>query len=449
MMFDFDVFVIGAGSGGVRAARMAAGEGARVAIADDCALGGTCVNVGCVPKKLYTYASHFSHDFENAKGFGWKLGSATFDWPKLVNNKKTEISRLNDIYANLLNNSGAHIIRGYAYLKDPHTVTVNGTDYTAKRIIIATGGTPNIPNVDYADLLISSDEIFDLPKFPQRLLVVGAGYIALEFACIFQGLGSQVQVSYRGDLIMRSFDDDVRRFLDQEMRKQGIDIHYQSQVSNVVRQPDQSLLVTFLDGNQTEVDQVLMAIGRKPRLTGIGLEKLGIKTTAQGTIAVNQKFQTNIDSVYALGDVTGGIELTPVALAEAMTLVNHWYGDGTKTMEYDLVPTAVFTQPNIGTIGLTEEQALKKHGKITIYRSDFKPMKHTLSGSDERSFMKLIVDAITDRVIGLHIVGEGAGEMLQGFAVAIKAGATKADFDATIGIHPTSAEELVTMRTPS
>ena len=449
MMFDFDVFVIGAGSGGVRAARMAAGEGARVAIADDRALGGTCVNVGCVPKKLYTYASHFSHDFENAKGFGWKLGSATFDWPKLVNNKKTEISRLNDIYANLLNNSGAHIIRGYAYLKDPHTVTVNGTDYTAKRIIIATGGAPNIPNVDYADLLISSDEIFDLPKFPQRLLVVGAGYIALEFACIFQGLGSQVQVSYRGDLIMRSFDDDVRRFLDQEMRKQGIDIHYQSQVSNVVRQPDQSLLVTFLDGNQTEVDQVLMAIGRKPRLTGIGLEKLGIKTTAQGTIAVNQKFQTNIDSVYALGDVTGGIELTPVALAEAMTLVNHWYGDGTKTMEYDLVPTAVFTQPNIGTIGLTEEQALKKHGKITIYRSDFKPMKHTLSGSDERSFMKLIVDAITDRVIGLHIVGEGAGEMLQGFAVAIKAGATKADFDATIGIHPTSAEELVTMRTPS
>ena len=449
MMFDFDVFVIGAGSGGVRAARMAAGEGVRVAIADDRALGGTCVNVGCVPKKLYTYASHFSHDFENAKGFGWKLGSATFDWPKLVNNKKTEISRLNDIYANLLNNSGAHIIRGYAYLKDPHTVTVNGTDYTAKRIIIATGGTPNIPNVDYADLLISSDEIFDLPKFPQRLLVVGAGYIALEFACIFQGLGSQVQVSYRGDLIMRSFDDDVRRFLDQEMRKQGIDIHYQSQVSNVVRQPDQSLLVTFLDGNQTEVDQVLMAIGRKPRLTGIGLEKLGIKTTAQGTIAVNQKFQTNIDSVYALGDVTGGIELTPVALAEAMTLVNHWYGDGTKTMEYDLVPTAVFTQPNIGTIGLTEEQALKKHGKITIYRSDFKPMKHTLSGSDERSFMKLIVDAITDRVIGLHIVGEGAGEMLQGFAVAIKAGATKADFDATIGIHPTSAEELVTMRTPS
>ena len=449
MMFDFDVFVIGAGSGGVRAARMTAGEGARVAIADDRALGGTCVNVGCVPKKLYTYASHFSHDFENAKGFGWQLGSATFDWPKLVNNKKTEISRLNDIYANLLNNSGAHIIRGYAYLKDPHTVTVNGTDYTAKRIIIATGGAPNIPNVDYADLLISSDEIFDLPKFPQRLLVVGAGYIALEFACIFQGLGSQVQVSYRGDLIMRSFDDDVRRFLDQEMRKQGIDIHYQSQVTNVVRQPDQSLLVTFLDGNQTEVDQVLMAIGRKPRLTGIGLEKLGIKTTAQGTIAVNQKFQTNIDSVYALGDVTGGIELTPVALAEAMTLVNHWYGDGTKTMEYDLVPTAVFTQPNIGTIGLTEEQALKKHSKITIYRSDFKPMKHTLSGSDERSFMKLIVDAITDRVIGLHIVGEGAGEMLQGFAVAIKAGATKADFDATIGIHPTSAEELVTMRTPS
>jgi len=448
MTFDFDVFVIGAGSGGVRAARMAAGEGARVAIADDHALGGTCVNVGCVPKKLYTYASHFSHDFENAKGFGWSLGSAKFDWPTLVANKKTEISRLNGIYANLLTNSGAQIIRGYASLKDKHTVTVNGIDYTAQRIVIATGGTPNIPDVDYANLLISSDEIFDLAEFPKRLLVVGAGYIALEFACIFQGLGSQVQVSYRGDLIMRSFDDDVRRFVDQEMRKQGIEMNYQSQVTNVLRQSDKSLLVTFADGSTKEVDQVLMAIGRKPRLSGIGLDTLGIMTTDKGTIAVNEKFQTNISNVYALGDVTGGIELTPVALAEAMVLVNHWFGDGKKRMDYELIPTAVFTQPNVGTIGLTEHQALQKHGDISIYRSEFKPMKHTLSGSDERSFMKLIVDLSTDKVVGLHIVGEGAGEMLQGFAVAMKAGATKADFDGTIGIHPTSAEELVTMRTP-
>ncbi len=449
MKFDFDVFVIGAGSGGVRAARMAAGEGARVAIADDRALGGTCVNVGCVPKKLYTYASHFSHDFENAKGFGWNLAATKFHWPTLVANKKTEISRLNGIYANLLDNSGAQIIRGYASLKDKNTVTVDGTDYTAERIVIATGGAPNIPDVDYAELLISSDEIFDLTEFPKRLLVVGAGYIALEFACIFQGLGSQVQVSYRGDLIMRSFDTDVRRFLDQEMRKQGIEIHYQSQVGSVVRQSDNSLLVTFLDGSSTEVDQVLMAIGRNPRVAGIGLKKLGIETTAQGTIAVNHKFQTNVPNIYALGDVTGGIELTPVALAEAMVLVNHWYGDGAKEMDYDLIPTAVFTQPNIGTIGLTEDQAMDQHGEITVYRSDFKPMKHTLSGSDERSFMKLIVDSATDKVVGLHIVGEGAGEMLQGFAVAMKVGATKADFDATIGIHPTSAEELVTMRTPS
>jgi glutathione reductase (NADPH) len=449
MKFDFDVFVIGAGSGGVRAARMAAGEGAKVAIADDNALGGTCVNVGCVPKKLYTYASHFSHDFENAKGFGWSLSAATFHWPTLVANKKTEISRLNGIYAKLLDNSGAQIIRGYAILKDANTVTVDGTDYTAERIVIATGGTPNIPDVDYAHLLISSDEIFDLLEFPKRLLVVGAGYIALEFACIFQGLGSQVQVSYRGDLIMRSFDDDVRRFVDQEMRKQGIEMNYQSQVSNVVQQADGSLLVTFADGTNIEVDQVLMAIGRKPRLAGIGLENLAIETTSKGTIAVNDKFQTNIDNVYALGDVTGGIELTPVALAEAMTLVNNWYGDGTKRMDYKLIPTAVFTQPNVGTIGLTEQQARQEHGEITVYRSDFKPMKHTLSGSDERSFMKLIVDNVSDRVIGLHIVGEGAGEMLQGFAVAMKAGATKADFDATIGIHPTSAEELVTMRQPS
>jgi glutathione reductase (NADPH) len=449
MKFDFDVFVIGAGSGGVRAARMAAGEGASVAIADDRALGGTCVNVGCVPKKLYTYASHFSHDFENAKGFGWSLAATKFHWPTLVANKKTEISRLNGIYANLLDNSGAQIIRGYASLKDKNTVTVDGTDYTAERIVIATGGAPNIPDVDYAELLISSDEIFDLTEFPKRLLVVGAGYIALEFACIFQGLGSQVQVSYRGDLIMRSFDQDVRHFLDQEMRKQGIEIHYQSQVGNVVRQSDNSLLVTFLDGSSTEVDQVLMAIGRNPRVAGMGLEKLGIEATAKGTIAVNHKFQTNIPNIYALGDVTGGIELTPVALAEAMVLVNHWYGDGAKEMDYDLIPTAVFTQPNIGTIGLTEDQAIDQHGEITVYRSDFKPMKHTLSGSDERSFMKLIVQSATDKVVGLHIVGEGAGEMLQGFAVAMKVGATKADFDATIGIHPTSAEELVTMRTPS
>lgn len=449
MNYDFDVFVIGAGSGGVRAARMAASQGAKVAIADDKALGGTCVNVGCVPKKLYTYASHFSHDFENSKGFGWELGKANFNWPKLVENKKHEIKRLNGIYGNILDNSGAQIIRGHAHLKDEHTVVVGNDEYRAERIVIATGGTPNIPACDYTDLLISSDEIFDLAEFPKRLLVVGAGYIALEFACIFQGLGSQVQVSYRGDLIMRSFDQDVRQFVDQEMRKQGIVMNYHSELANVAKQADKSLLVTFKDGTSLEVDQVLMAIGRNPRIAGLGLEQLGIETTAKGTIAVNENFQTNIDNIYALGDVTGGIELTPVALAEAMVLVNHWYGDDSKTMDYELIPTAVFTQPNVGTIGLTEAQAKQKWGDISVYRSDFKPMKHTLSGSDERSLMKLIVANENDKVVGLHIVGEGAGEMLQGFAVAMKMGATKADFDATIGIHPTSAEELVTMRTPS
>ncbi len=449
MSYDFDVFVIGAGSGGVRTARMAAAAGAKVAVADDRALGGTCVNVGCVPKKLYTYASHFSHDVANAAGFGWQVAPVKFDWPTLVANKKQEISRLNAIYSNLLNNSGAQIIAGYAELKDAHTVTVSGQDYTAQRIVIATGGTPNIPAVDYADLLISSDQIFDLPEFPKRLLVVGAGYIALEFACIFQGLGSQVEVSYRGDLIMRGFDQDVRQFVDQEMRKQGIALTYQSQIKNVEKQADGSLLVTFNDGSSRQVDQVLMAIGRNPRLQGIGLERVGVQTTASGTIAVNDKFQTNINSIYALGDVTGGIELTPVALAEAMTLVNHWYGDGSKNMDYEFIPTAVFTQPNVGTIGLTEQQARDQYPQIDVYSSDFKPMKHTLSGCNERSFMKLIVDKASDRVIGLHIVGEGAGEMLQGFGVAIKAGATKADFDATIGIHPTSAEELVTMRVPN
>jgi len=449
MSYDFDVFVIGAGSGGVRTARMAAAAGAKAAVADDRALGGTCVNVGCVPKKLYTYASHFSHDVENAAGFGWQVPPVKFDWQTLVANKKQEISRVNTIYGNLLNNAGVQIIDGYAQLKDAHTVTVSGQDYTAQRIVIATGGTPNIPAVDYADLLISSDQIFDLPEFPNRLLVVGAGYIALEFACIFQGLGSQVEVSYRGDLIMRGFDQDVRQFVDQEMRKQGIALNYQSQIENVEKKADGSLLVTLNDGSSRHVDQVLMAIGRNPRLQGIGLERVGIETTDSGTIAVNDKFQTNINSIYALGDVTGGIELTPVALAEAMTLVNHWYGDGSKNMDYEFIPTAVFTQPNVGTIGLTEQQARDKYPQIDVYSSDFKPMKHTLSGSDERSFMKLIVDKESDRVIGLHIVGDGAGEMLQGFGVAINAGATKADFDATIGIHPTSAEELVTMRVPN
>ena len=447
MDFEFDLFVIGAGSGGVRAARMAAGKGMRVAVADNKALGGTCVNVGCVPKKLYTYASHFGHDFHAAKGFGWQVYSPDFHWPDLVQAKKQEILRLNGIYGNLLANSGVTIIDGFAHLLDANHVSVNGQSYSAKHILLATGSKPSIPSESWAEHTITSDQIFDLDEFPQRLLVVGAGYIALEFACIFNGLGSQVYVSYRGDSVLRGFDHDVRQFMDSELAKQGVNVHYQTNIK-AIEKTSQGLLVNLDNGDSLEVDQVLVAMGRTPNLANIGLEQLGIEQQQNHTIKVNETFNTNIPSIYALGDVTGGPQLTPVALAEAMTLVDHLYGDNQKTMDYSNIATAVFTYPNIGCVGLTEAEARAKYTDIDIYRSDFRPMKHTLSGSDERSLMKLIVDKATDRVLGVHVVGEGAGEILQGFAVALKCGATKAQFDQTIGIHPTAAEELVTMREP-
>ena len=447
MSFDFDLFVIGAGSGGVRAARMSAAKGVRVAVADDKALGGTCVNVGCVPKKLYTYASHYGHDFHDAAGFGWEVEQAKFNWPTLVANKKSEISRLNGIYGNMLDNSGVEILQGFAQITGPNEVSVNGNSYTAKHILLATGGKPFVPHSDWAEHVITSDQVFDLAEFPKRLFVVGAGYIALEFACIFKGMGSKVDVTYRGDSVLRSFDEDVRQFMDQELAKQGIDIHYNSNIEHISK-TDTGLLVQLDNGYEHEVDQVLMAIGREPRLTNVGLDKVGVEQHANGTIKVNDVFQTNVPSIYALGDVIGGMELTPVALAEAMTLVDHLYGDDKRRMDYDNIATAVFTQPNIGTVGLTEQQARDRYTDVQIFRSEFRPMKHTLSGSGERNLMKLIVDADSDRVLGVHVVGDAAGEILQGFAVALKCGATKAQFDQTIGIHPTAAEELVTMREP-
>lgn len=447
MNFDFDLFVIGAGSGGVRAARMAAGKGARVAVADDKALGGTCVNVGCVPKKLYTYASHYGHDFHDAAGFGWQLEQPEFNWSTLVANKKAEISRLNGIYGNMLNNSGVQVLQGFAQITGPNQVSVNGQTYSTKYILVATGGKPFVPHADWAQHVITSDQVFDLAEFPKRLFVVGAGYIALEFACIFKGMGAKVDVTYRGDSVLRSFDEDVRKFMDQELAKQGIDIHYHSNIEHISK-TDTGLLVQLDNGYEHEVDQVLMAIGREPRLSGVGLDTVGVEQHANGTIKVNEVFQTNVPSIYALGDVIGGMELTPVALAEAMTLVDHLFGDDERRMDYDNIATAVFTQPNIGTVGLTEQQARASYDDIQIFRSEFRPMKHTLSGSNERNLMKLVVDASTDRVLGVHVVGDAAGEILQGFAVALKCGATKTQFDQTIGIHPTAAEELVTMREP-
>lgn len=445
--FDYDLFVIGAGSGGVRAARMAAGFGARVAIAEDRYMGGTCVNVGCVPKKLYVYASEFGKGFSDARGFGWDSAKPAFDWSVLRDNKKTEISRLNGIYRNLLAGVDADLIDGRARIVDQNTVAVGEQHYSAKKILIATGGWPYIPDFPGSGLAVSSNEIFDLDEFPRRLVVVGGGYIAVEFAGIFNGLGSQVTQLYRGPLFLRGFDQDIREHAAQEIAKTGVDLRFDLNVSAIARGPN-GLELTLTDGSTLEADAILYATGRKPHLEGLGLENVGVELNDNGTIKVDETFRTTQSSIFALGDVTGGMELTPVALAEGMAFARREFSDMDATPEYDFIPTAVFCQPNIGTVGFSEEEARERFGEITLFKSDFKPMKHTLSGRDERTFMKLIVETATDRVIGVHMLGPDAGEIMQGIAIAMRAGATKAVFDTTIGIHPTAAEEFVTMRDP-
>ena len=444
---DFDLFVIGAGSGGVRAARMAAGFGARVAVAEDRYMGGTCVNVGCVPKKLYVYASEYGKGFEDSRGFGWQVESPSFDWNTLRDNKQTEISRLNAIYRKLLAGVDATLLDGRARIVDPHTVAVGDRHYSAERILIATGGWPHIPDFPGSDLAITSNEVFDLEHFPQRLVIVGGGYIAVEFAGIFNGLGSRVTQLYRGPLFLRGFDADIRAHAAQEIRKSGVDLRFETRVSAITR-GGTGLQVQLTDGAVLEADAVLYATGRKPHLQGLGLENVNVELNADGTIRVDGEFRTSEPSIYALGDVTGGTELTPVALAEGMAFARRQFGRLDASPEYDFIPTAVFCQPNIGTVGFTEEEAKAEFGEIELYKSTFKPMKHTISGRDERSFMKLIVDKASDRVVGVHMVGPDAGEIMQGIAIAMKAGATKQVFDNTIGIHPTAAEEFVTMREP-
>ena len=444
---DFELFVIGAGSGGVRAARMAAGFGARVAVAEDRYMGGTCVNVGCVPKKLYVYASEFGKGFEDARGFGWQSEKAAFHWATLRDNKKNEISRLNAIYRNLLSGVDATLIEGRASIIDAHTVAVGEQLYTTERILVATGGWPHIPEFPGSDLAITSNEVFDLERFPERLVVVGGGYISVEFAGIFNGLGSRVTQLYRGPLFLRGFDPDIRAHAAQEIAKSGVDLRFETNVT-AITQGAEGLQVDLTDGTTLEADVVLYATGRRPHLHGLGLENVNVTQTGDGYIAVDQHFRTSEPSIWALGDVTGGMELTPVALAEGMAFARREFGGLDATPEYDFIPTAVFCQPNIGTVGFTEEQALAEFGDIELYKSTFKPMKHTISGRDERSFMKLIVDRASDRVVGVHMVGPDAGEIMQGIAIALKAGATKAVFDQTIGIHPTAAEEFVTMREP-
>jgi glutathione reductase (NADPH) len=452
MSYDYDLFVIGAGSGGVRASRIAASLGAKVAVAEDLYMGGTCVNVGCVPKKLFVYGSHFSEEFEAAKGFGWNVGQASFDWPTLRDNKTKEIERLNGIYDRMLGNANVEVIRGRGTIVDPHTVQVGDNKYTAERILVAVGGWPVVPEIPGKEFILSSNEVFYLENFPKKVIVVGGGYIAVEFAGIFNGLGSEAHLLYRGDLFLRGFDQDIREFTAEEMRKKGVNLHFNSNITEIQKQEDGSLLATLTDGSTIEADAIMYATGRKPKTENIGLENTKIETANNGAIIVDDNFQTHEPSIYAVGDVIDRVQLTPVALAEGMALARNLYGpklNHQHTVDYDFIATAVFSQPNIGTVGYSEEIAKEKFRKVAVYKSDFKHMKHTLSGLDERTFMKLLVDQETDKVIGCHMVGSDAGEIIQGLAVAIKAGATKTDFDSTIGIHPTAAEEFVTMREPA
>jgi len=444
--FDYDLFVIGAGSGGVRAARMAAGFGARVAIAEDRYLGGTCVNVGCVPKKLYVYAAQFGKGFADARRYGWSA-DPRFDWPTLRDNKKAEIARLNTIYDKLLDGAGAELINGRGRIVDAHTVAVGDTRYSADKILIATGGWPHIPEFPGNQHAITSNEIFDLEAFPERLLIVGGGYIAVEFAGIFNGLGAHTTQLYRGPLFLRGFDADIRAHAAREIAASGVDLRFEVNVAAITPESG-ALQVALTDGTYLEADAVLYATGRRPHIAGLGLENVAVTVSDNGAIETDAHFRTGEPSIFALGDVTGGLELTPVALAEGMAFARRNFGGMDKDVDYDFVPTAVFCQPSIGTVGFTEEQAQARFNKIRLFKSTFTPLKHTLSGRAERSFMKIIVDAATDRVVGVHMVGPDAGEIIQGIAVALRAGATKETFDTTIGVHPTTAEEFVTMREP-
>ncbi len=451
MTYDFDLFVIGAGSGGVRAARFAAGFGARVAVAESRYLGGTCVNVGCVPKKLLVYGAHFSDEFEQADGYGWTLsGKPTFDWATLIRNKNREIQRLNGIYRNLLVNSGVTVLEAHAKIADPHHVEVDGKTFSARHILVATGGWPVIPPIPGHEHAINSNQAFFLNDLPKRVLVVGGGYIAVEFASIFHGLGADTSLLYRGDMFLRGFDGAVRNHLKEEMSKHGVNLQFNADIDRIDKQADGSLHATLKDGRVLETDCVFYATGRRPMLDNLGLENTNVQLDERGFITVNDEFETAEPSILALGDVIGRVQLTPVALAEGMAVARRLFKpEQYRPVDYQHIPTAVFSLPNIGTVGMTEEQARDAGHKVVIFQSDFRPMKLVLSNNQERTFMKLVVDADSDKVLGCHMVGPDAGEIIQGLAVALKAGVTKRNFDDTMGVHPTAAEEFVTMRTPA
>lgn len=444
---DFDLFVIGGGSGGVRAARMAAATGARVAIAEEYRYGGTCVIRGCVPKKLMSYAAHFHEDFEDAAGFGWTVEGARFDWARLIGNKDREIDRLEGVYERLLGDSGVEILRGHARLLDAHRIEVGDRAFTAEIVLIATGGHPVYPGGHGWEHAISSNEVFHLERLPPRVAIYGGGFIAVEFAGIFNGLGAEVTQVYRGAQILRGFDDDVRDTLAAEMVKKGIDLRVETTI-DAVEKNGGVLLLHLSDGTQHETDLVLAATGRRPNTENLGLAAAGVALTGAGAVKVDEYSCTTQPNIYAVGDVTDRMALTPVAIAEAMAFVDTVFRGVPRAMDHENVPSAVFSHPPVSVVGLTERTARERYAGVEVYRSTFRPLKHTLSGRDEKTMMKLVVDRATDRVLGAHMVGLDAPEIIQGIAVAIKAGATKAVFDATVGIHPTAAEEFVTLRQP-
>ncbi|NKB31730.1 MAG: glutathione-disulfide reductase [Pseudomonadales bacterium] len=443
--FDYDLFVIGAGSGGVRACRIAASLGARVAVAEERYFGGTCVNVGCVPKKLFSYAAHYRDDVEDSRGFGWEIPEMSFNWQTLLKNKNNEINRLNGIYKAILDNNQVQVFQARARIKDGHTVEVDGKTVSTKYILIATGGWPWIPDYEGAEYAITSNDVFHMAELPKRLLVVGGGYISVEFASIFSRLGCETTLSYRGDLLLRGFDEEIRHFITAEI---GHDIPLKLETNiDKIRKHDKGLRAFLDSGDEIEVDCVLSATGRKPLTADLGLESVNIELAKNGAVVVDDHFQTSEPSIYAVGDVIDRVALTPVALAEGQIVARTLFSGDSKDMSYQNIPTAVFCHPNLGTCGLTEQAAQNQGLNVDIYVATVKQLKHTLSGRDEMAMIKLVVEQQSDRVIGLHMVGPDAGELVQGFAVAMNAGATKADFDQTIGIHPTLAEEFVTMRT--
>lgn len=444
--YDYDLITVGAGSGGVRASRLSAKFGAKVAVIEESRYGGTCVMRGCVPKKLLVYGAHFAEHFEDALGFGWSVEGARHDWGALVASKDKELDRLEGVYLRMLRDAGVELINGRGVLVDPHTVEVNGKRLTADKILVAVGGWPAIPDVPGKEYVITSNEALDLPERPKRILIVGGGFIAVEFAGIFNALGSEVHEIIRAGQILRGFDNDVRATLAEEMEKKGVQIHRDCVVRSIEKTND-GYSVFFDQGDELVVDCVMYATGRAPNTATMGLTELGVKLTKKHAVAVDEHNRSNVESIFAIGDATDRVNLTPVAINEGRVFAENNFNDNPVTLDYANIPSAVFSHPPVSVVGLTEDQARKNH-QVQVYISRFRPMKHTLSGRTEYIMMKMIVDKETDKVLGIHMVGDDAPEIIQGLAVALKCGATKAQFDSTIGIHPTAAEEFVTMRDP-